>query len=273
MSKLVTINPNLIATFHDGARKTEQFDMHYHTVYEFYYLIDGDVDFLVEGTEYHMEPDSIMLFAPYVHHGIRVNSPENYRCFVMQFDTSLITEDYRSQLLEAFPNRSELEMKKIYYTNAQEYSLFPFCQTLVNCISQKNSFARKLRPIYLEALLAQLSLMYRRSHLSDTDYISSETISKVIDYIHAHLSEKITLTEISKYFYISENHLNRLFRKTVGTTVMDYVLHKRIEYAQRLFKKGFSATEVATKVGFNDYTAFYRAHKKITGYPPKMYVQ
>ncbi len=269
MSEFAPINTKLLAVYKESIPKPLCADSHYHTLYELYYLVDGDVDYLVEGKNYHMEPGSIILFAPHVEHAIQINSTKNYKRFVIQFDASLLDAAYRNQLLFPFSEKSKLSEQTIYYTNVQEYSLYSFCNALIDCIAKKNAFARRLRPIYLEALLAQLSLMCYNSNHSNTNLVSSEMIVKVTDYIHSHLTEKITLKDISEHFYISENHLNRLFRKTVGTTVINYVIQKRIESAQILLKDGVSATEVASKVGFSDYTNFYRAYKKITGHHPK----
>ena len=270
MPNLVSITNKLVATCPESEHKTEHFDIHYHNVYELYYFVEGDVDYLVEGKEYHLEPNSIMLLAPYVLHGIRINSTKKYKRFAIHFDASLLNIEHRSLLLAPFPNKAKRIEKEIYYTNIQDYSLYPFCEALIHCIEQKNNTARRLRPIYLEALLAQLSLMYRHLQLSDTGCVLSETVAKVTNYIQEHLTEKISLKDLSEHFYISENHLNRLFRQSIGTTVIDYVIHKRIEYALTLLESGLSATETATKVGFGEYTNFYRAYKKITGHPPKM---
>lgn len=270
MPDLVAFRNNFNATYSESENKTERFDIHFYNVYELYYFVEGDVDYLVEGKEYHLEPNSILLLAPYVLHGIRINSPKKYKRFAIHFDANMLNIEYRSLLLTPFPDKNRRIEKEIYYTNVQDFSLHLFCEALIHCRKQKNDIAKRLRPIYLEALLAQLSLMYRHLHRSDTGYFLSETVAEVTNYIHAHLNERITLKALSEHFYISENHLNRLFRQSVGTTVIDYMLHKRIQYALTLLESGLSATETAAKVGFGDYTSFYRAYKKITGHSPKI---
>ena len=60
----------------------------------------------------------------------------------------------------------------------------------------------------------------------------------------------------------------RIFRNAVGTTVFDYIAYKRIGIAQHLLQMGIPAKEAALQVGYNDYSTFYRAYKKITGHSP-----
>lgn len=62
--------------------------------------------------------------------------------------------------------------------------------------------------------------------------------------------------------------MNKVFRKATGTTVFDYLLHKRITAAQQLLITGYSAQEAASQAGFGDYSSFYRAYTRINGHSP-----
>jgi AraC-like DNA-binding protein len=80
--------------------------------------------------------------------------------------------------------------------------------------------------------------------------------------------EKITLEQTAKRFFISKYYLCHLFRKHTGVTVLSYLNSKRIALAQHLIASGEPPTEVAYRVGFQDYSTFYRAYKKATGRAP-----
>ena len=47
-----------------------------------------------------------------------------------------------------------------------------------------------------------------------------------------------------------------------------YVNQKRILYAKKLIESGVTASVAAERVGFGDYSAFYRAYVKIIGKSP-----
>ena len=72
----------------------------------------------------------------------------------------------------------------------------------------------------------------------------------------------------AKRFFISKYYLCHLFRKHTGVTVLAYLNSKRIAMAHHLISKGEPPTEVAYRVGFQDYSTFYRAYKKETGQAP-----
>ena len=78
--------------------------IHAHSFYEFYYIVDGDTDFLLNGTEYTLSPHTVLLIAPNVYHGIRVRTTRPYDRYTLHFEQTAITESRRPMLLEAlFP--------------------------------------------------------------------------------------------------------------------------------------------------------------------------
>lgn len=269
MSELRKFIPMLDAKYKETDEVMADFDIHFHNVYELYYFIDGDVDYLVEGKQYHLEPNSILLLSPYMLHGIRTNTHATYKRFAIHFHPELIGLERRTFLLQAFTGENEENMRAVYYTNVQDFSLYHYCQALIHCREQESSLAKKLIPVYLEGLLAQLTLMYRSLKREEEPVALSATVLDITAYIGTHLSEPLTLESISKRFFISKNHLNRLFRRIIGTTVYDYIVYKRIGYAQQLLDQGVSASEAALQIGFGDYSSFYRAYKRVTGHSPK----
>jgi AraC-like DNA-binding protein len=82
------------------------------------------------------------------------------------------------------------------------------------------------------------------------------------------LTEPFSLDHISEHFFISKHHLNKLFRLATGTTIYDYLLYKRVIYAQQLLIDGLNASEAALEAGFKDYSSFYRAYTKFLGHSP-----
>jgi two-component system, response regulator YesN len=71
---------------------------------------------------------------------------------------------------------------------------------------------------------------------------------------------------------LSEDHFRVLFKKETGKTPLQYLTHKRIEYAKMLLKtrnlKLLKILEVARMSGFDDPYYFSRVFKKVTGKSP-----
>lgn len=73
--------------------------------------------------------------------------------------------------------------------------------------------------------------------------------------------------------YMHKDHLNREFKKSLGITIMEWIQYQRIMLAQQLIHEHRisdtdSMTEVAFTTGFQSYSTFYRAYKKVLGYAP-----
>jgi AraC-like DNA-binding protein len=74
--------------------------------------------------------------------------------------------------------------------------------------------------------------------------------------------------QLAKRFFVSKYYLCRAFKKHNGISVHGYVNQKRVMYAKQLIESGETASSAAYRVGFGDYSAFYRAYVKIVGRSP-----
>ncbi|QHQ62900.1 helix-turn-helix domain-containing protein [Anaerocolumna sedimenticola] len=255
-------------SYTESEETNKDYYLHCHNYYELYYFIDGDVDYLVEGRQYHLTPHSILLLTPNVFHGVKVNSTKPYLRLALHFLPDILSMERRHLLLSSYPAMEKHSEKKVYYQDPEQYRIYSFFESLIECSKLEPELQKELLPIYMEALLSQVTVM---SHLIQSDSgngSSPNTISKIIAYLNQHLTDSITLDKISEEFYISKHHLNKVFRKATGTTVGDYLLHKRIIYAQQLLINGHTASDAASESGFGDYSAFYRAYSKIIGHSP-----
>ncbi|MGV3487589.1 MAG: response regulator [Tuberibacillus sp.] len=105
-----------------------------------------------------------------------------------------------------------------------------------------------------------------------SEIVSEHSISDMIDYIDQHYSESISLQEFAAQHYMSDSYLSRLFKKQVGQTFSDYIMHKRIEKAKELLTMTALKTyEVASIVGYQDQRYFSQIFRKATGLTPSEY--
>jgi AraC-like DNA-binding protein len=237
-------------------------------VYEIYYFVEGDVDYLVEGKLYRPAPHSLLLLSPHVFHGVKVNSELPYRRFTIHFNPDLLLTERRPLLLSAFPSNEKHSRREVYYENLAGMQLISFLEALVSLASQPEQLQLQLLPTYIEAILAQLTLICRTHSPVQVEVRTSHTITDIITYLNDHLTSSITLDHLSEHFNISKHYLNRAFRKAAGTTVFDYLIYKRVIYAQQQIINGATATEAAIQSGFRDYSVFYRAYRKHLGHSP-----
>lgn len=92
------------------------------------------------------------------------------------------------------------------------------------------------------------------------------------DYIHAHLSEPITLRRLARAANYSPWHAGRIFKELTGKTPFEYIRALRLSRAAVKLRAGDAKiTDVAFDFVFDSHEGFTRAFSKQFGMPPKHY--
>lgn len=238
--------------------------IHAHTMYEILYFIEGDAIFSLGGTEYRMEPHTLLLIPPNVFHGIHVLTDQPYHRYTVHFDPSVLAHEYRAFLLSRLPAKFD---SSCCMRNMQDSGILDMLRQFDDLSAGPEALRTPLVPIYLHALIARI-LTALPENASDNACIARSLKNDLLDYVNAHFTEPLTLHALSSRFFMSKSQLNQVFRRITGTTVISYIIHKRIAYAQQLLLNGVSAQQAGAAAGFGDYTTFYRAYKKHFGCSP-----
>ncbi|MCS1349975.1 GyrI-like domain-containing protein [Mechercharimyces sp. CAU 1602] len=98
-------------------------------------------------------------------------------------------------------------------------------------------------------------------------------INDVINYIHSHLEEDLSLQQLAQVATFSPFHFHRLFYAFVGETVHQYVQRTRLERsAYRLIHQpNLTVTELSLSSGFSSPSTYSRAFKNHYGCNPSQY--
>lgn len=98
-----------------------------------------------------------------------------------------------------------------------------------------------------------------------------ELLERVFAYIEAHLGEPITLADTAKHFWVSESKISHTFRQRLGAGFYRCVIQRRLIAAKSWIIQGLPLSEVSERVGFSDYSAFFRAFKREYGIAPSQF--
>lgn len=97
-------------------------------------------------------------------------------------------------------------------------------------------------------------------------------LSAVAEYVRAHLTNRITLTDVSAVAGLERKYFSVYFRSKVGISFTAWVRLLRIDRAKELMEsRELSILRLASASGFRDVRAFERAFKRILGIPPARY--
>ena len=90
-----------------------------------------------------------------------------------------------------------------------------------------------------------------------------------MDYITAHLTEKLTIPSIARACFLSPDYIMHLFKEETGLSIGQYITTKRLQKARHLMQEGRALTEICYDCGFTNYSTFYRAWKNHYHTSPK----
>jgi AraC family transcriptional regulator len=92
----------------------------------------------------------------------------------------------------------------------------------------------------------------------------------VVEYIHEHLGDNISLHHLAGLAGVSVRHFERAFKQAVGGPPYEYVLGKRLLAAQDLLlvKPDLSVLEISARVGFSSSSHFASVFRRRFGVSP-----
>lgn len=116
--------------------------------------------------------------------------------------------------------------------------------------------------------LAELLHDLMKNYAADTADARPEEVRQIIEYLNAHYQENIDVELLARKVFISRTKLARLVKESTGYTIWDYILNKRILRSVQLLHDGLSNQEAAARVGFKNYSTYYKAFLRILGATP-----
>ncbi len=95
----------------------------------------------------------------------------------------------------------------------------------------------------------------------------------MLDYIHAHYNEDISLSDLSSAFSLSLSYTSTLFKEVTGENFKDYLNRYRIKRACDILlqEPGIKNTSLARRVGCNTVATLLRLFNKYVGVTPGQY--
>jgi AraC-like DNA-binding protein len=124
--------------------------------------------------------------------------------------------------------------------------------------------------------IAYLLLVNFRQDEFATLLIKSEKYRKrcqdITDYVDNHFRDEVSMKTLVSKFYVSREHLVRIFKKYMGTTFKKYLTGVRTRNAYSLLVyTDLTITQIAMNCGFPDSRAFISAFRKVYGVTPGKY--
>lgn len=123
--------------------------------------------------------------------------------------------------------------------------------------------------LMIDSLLTQIIIKISRLLLKTNEQMDFNFIRQ---YLDEYYMTDVDIDAISKQIGYSKSHFRAVFRKKFNVSFKQYILNKRLEYAESALKNSFLPLhEIAVNSGFEDYYQFSVFFKKKTGLSPKVF--
>ncbi len=104
--------------------------------------------------------------------------------------------------------------------------------------------------------------------LKQIDAKENNYVKEVIEYIRSHLSEPISLEQLSRKVGVSQYHLSRQFKHYTGNTILQTINQIRCMQALRMLEQGSRVSAAADACGFPNHSYFSKTFKALIGKLP-----
>ncbi len=261
--------------FHYKDNGPLEVEYHKHDFFEIYFLISGEVTYVIEGKSYTLKPWDIVLINNKELHKPIINHGSIYERIVIWVNPDFISKisTSNSDLNMCFESTS----KNKYNLLRPGTEILNIIKVILGKLSRilfTDSFGSEiLKELYLTELIVFLNKAF-----ADTDFVDigddvayNSKISEIINYINQNLAKDLSLDVLSSRFYSSKYHLLREFKKHTGYTPHEYITLKRLITSKELLRSGMSISDVCNECGFNNYSNFIRSFTNAFNISPKKY--
>ena len=237
-------------------------ELHSHSHYEIYFLSKGTRSFFLSNALYQVTAPVVMVIPPHVMHKTEGEAFERYNFNV---DAAYL-DPYQKEVLET----QALRIIKPSPTQAEE--LIGLLDKAILANERQKHAAHVTRALFSYCVYLLENLQNTLSPSTATQNDIPPLVLKIIDYLHVHYAEGLTLQSISNTFFLSKATLLYNFKKYTNCSPIDFLLNIRMTKAKEwLSKSALSVNEIAERCGFSSANYFGLIFKQKEGISPLHY--
>jgi len=190
---------------------------------------------------------------------------ENDRAVLMVFSQSLLN----TVVEESGKGASSIELRNRFMSRDRQL------ENIAWAMKSELEMGSPSGELYLDglALSAAARLVTAHSSLAVEERrlggLDGRRLRRTLEFIEAHLSGELSLSHLAAVADMSVSHFRAGFRESVGTSVHQYVIERRVERAKSLLMRdGKSIAEIALDSGFTHQSHLARHMQRTTGFSP-----
>ncbi len=221
------------------------------------FIRKGECQVETGGRTFYAQADQVVLLNCYEPHAYWTS--KGWEAEWLHFDGSAAPGYYDAILAGGSP----------VITLRDTYRLEKYLHKIYLQFKERISVKEALLNNYIVNILTELLVNKDMEH---SENISSSIIEDTIAYINDHLTDPLTLKDLSDQASLSPFYFSRLFKKESGFSPHEYVIAARVNNAKFLLKSSdTSIKDICYSTGFASESSFCTTYKKVTGTTPSEY--
>ena len=237
------------------------------------YVASGEETYYANGKKFMVREGEYIIGNDFTKSIVQINQDKVVEGICIDISTQIISDVAEYYDLQA-SNLKEFLLSDQFFVNRYNVKNTSIGYSLseINKKIKNGSFANSLQEQELFYSLAESIITDQRfifDHLNNLDFkknITNEEVFRSIlqakNFIDEHITENLSLDEISLNIGISKYHFIRVFKQAFGVSPYQYQKRIRLDRAKLDITKGVSILETAIKYGFSDVPTFSKAFKQ-----------
>ncbi len=232
---------------------------HIHQHYQWYCVLHGGVDMLIENKTFSLNSDESVLIPPGLLRSPRSRDKAPRYLHAVFENHRLNLDDLPGKVLLLSPD------------------LRPDLTTLVKELIYPGTNTNELVEVLLIRLLIGLERSQQNNdkvnHISTLNSLSQDEIVEQIEaYMQRNLYRNINRNQLADIFHHSPSHLARVFKQTTGKTLTERLIEIRILRAkQLLLESTLSVSEISLQIGYTSFSHFSKIFRNKVSVSPGDY--
>jgi len=247
----------------------------HHNEIELNLLQSGWVTYFIGGKKVRFEVGKLGLFWAAIPHQI-INYAKGTEYFVATIPLVWFLQCELPACLTQPLMRGEVIMERTSHRAALDNALFGEWET---DLLAGSDISKDIVMMEMEARIRRVaegllstSIQKRRKQPLSLEVGRLGKVEQIACLVSQRYKEHLTIAEISKAVKLNPNYVMNLFKKTFGTTLMEYLIQHRISHAKRLLATtNEKVIEIAFASGFNSISRFNEAFRSACGCTPREY--
>ena len=272
VNKIVTIK-NLITLEYLNISPKFNYPIECHDFYEFAYVDNGSIICNCSKVETVLNQNEFFLIKPNEPHNYKSNKNKSASVFIVCFSC-------KSDFLQLITDKttvddySKLILSKIL-SEAHNAFKFPFNKKLLICenpiFGAQQLINNAIEELLINLIRQKINLSKEISIVSNKEELHNNVVRDIILLLKQNIFGKISLDEISARTFYSKTYINKLFKKSIGSTIIDYYLDLKIEESKKMLLSGIRVTKISEKLNFDSPNYFTKVFRKKVGCSPTNY--